>query len=648
MKNLNVWREIPIKKEYKLVGTTWVFKTKRDKNRQTLEHKARLCAQGFSQVQGGDYSKTFAPTGKLNSLRTLISLAASKNLSFEQLDIKSTFLNAPLTKDAFLSIPQVLDRDKKNLCLKLNKAIYGLKQAALAWYTRLSKWLIKFGFKMSKANSCLFYLNTEEPIWLFLHVDDIGVFGKNLSKFKRAIMEEFHTKMLGIADLMLGIKITHNDNAITLSKNHYIDSLLELYGMSNCKPVSTPLVPNLHLEAATTSEKEEFLALKINYRSAIGSLSYLSSATRPDLSYSVSALSQFLENPGIHHWKAFLHVLRYLKGTNNIELNYQRNLEEPPVAYSDADWGNCCITRQSVTGYLVTLNGNLVIWKTGKQPTVSLSSAEAEYRSLTDLFSELLWFKQLCKDIDVMKIQKPITIHEDNQGCIDTANSNCNTNTRRMKHVEIQLHFIQQAIKNSTIALVYTPKNNMLADFLTKSVLENGPPNSKPITINNWNKLSLEAIQLILSRLHPDIIVTVLDAVTVKNTKALWKKINEKYEAQTITNRRRTWLRWECLLFNGNIKEYVKECQSILFDIAGIGISLPQDIMACSILGKVSRDSNAYDHVINSMVLTMNAMINPQQVLDKFSELLQHKNTKNTFQKTIKSEENQSSALLTN
>ncbi|MBW0563818.1 hypothetical protein O181_103533 [Austropuccinia psidii MF-1] len=166
-------------------------------------------------------------------------------------------------------------------------------------------------------------------------------------------MKEFQTKMIGMADLMLGIKITHKAEAITLSQNHYIDSLLELYGMSNCKPVSTPLSPNLHLEGALISEREEFQALNINYRSAVGSLSYLSSATRPHLSYSVSALSQFLENPGMQHWKAFLHVLKYLRGTNDIELNYQRNLDQPPIAYSNADWGNCRTTRQSVTGYLV-------------------------------------------------------------------------------------------------------------------------------------------------------------------------------------------------------------------------------------------------------------------------------------------------------
>ncbi|MBW0503680.1 hypothetical protein O181_043395 [Austropuccinia psidii MF-1] len=261
-------------------------------------------------------------------------------------------------------------------------------------------------------------------------------------------MKELQTKMIGRADLMLGIKITHKAEAITFFQNHYIYSLLELYGMSNCKPVSTPLIPNLHLEGASISEKEKFQALNSNYRSAVGSLSYLCSATRPDLSHSVSTLSQFLEKPGIQHWKAFLHVLRYLRGTNDIELNYQRNIDQPPIAYSDADWVNCRTTRQSVTGYLVTLNGNLVIWKTRKQPTVSLSSAEAEYRSLTNLFSELLWFKQVCEEINMIKMKRPIIIHQDNQGCINT------TNTRRMKHLEIQLHLIREAIANSIITPV--------------------------------------------------------------------------------------------------------------------------------------------------------------------------------------------------
>ncbi|MBW0477193.1 hypothetical protein O181_016908 [Austropuccinia psidii MF-1] len=147
---LKVWEKAPIEKGYKLVGTTWVFKTKKNENHVILEYKARLCAQGFSQTHGVDFSKTFAPTGRLNSLCTLISHAASEGLQFEQLDIKSAFLNAPLEEDVYLSIPQGPDCNKRSVCLKLRKSIYGLRQAPLAWYQQLSKWLIYFGFRSPK------------------------------------------------------------------------------------------------------------------------------------------------------------------------------------------------------------------------------------------------------------------------------------------------------------------------------------------------------------------------------------------------------------------------------------------------------------------------------------------------------------------
>ncbi|MBW0526654.1 hypothetical protein O181_066369 [Austropuccinia psidii MF-1] len=439
----NVWGEGAIEDNYELIGTTWVFKVKRDGINNIIEHKERLCAQGFSKTQGKYYSKTFSTACQLNSIRALISHAATNNLKFEQLDRKSAFLNAPLDEDVYLEIPQGFNRDKRNVCLKLKKATYGLKQAPLAWYHRLSSWLVKLGCSISKADSCVFYLKGNEPIWLFLHVDDIGIFAKNLMGFKNAIKCEFQTKLLRSAELMLGIKIVHEPKTITLTQSHYIDSLLESYGMNNCKPTATPLIPNSHLEAGSRTEQEEFLSLKVNYQSAVGS---------------------------ILHWKAFLHVLKYLKGTNNVGLMYKRNIKKPPVAYSDADWGNCRITRRSTTGYLVLLNNNLIIWKTKKQPTMSLSSSKAEYKSLKDLTSELLWLKQLTQEIEILTTMKAIQVYKDNQGCIDTANSYCNTNTQGMKHIDIQLHFFQDVMKEDVIKLVYTPTTNMLADFLTKSI----------------------------------------------------------------------------------------------------------------------------------------------------------------------------------
>ncbi|MBW0481408.1 hypothetical protein O181_021123 [Austropuccinia psidii MF-1] len=134
-------------------------------------------------------------------------------------------------------------------------------------------------------------------------------------------------------------------------------------------------------------------------------------------------------------------------------------------------------------------------------------------------------------------------------------------------------------------------------------------PTADPSTISSWNQLNVEAVQLILRRLHPEIIVTIVNSDTVKNAKLLLTKIHEKFASQTVTNRGRTWVRWECLCFNGKIEEYVQQCSNILFNIAGIGIAIPPDIMAYSILGKISRNSNAYDHVMDSMVLTMNSLM---------------------------------------
>ncbi|MBW0480647.1 hypothetical protein O181_020362 [Austropuccinia psidii MF-1] len=210
-------QEAPIKDNFKLVGKTWVFKAKINNQHQALKHKAQICTQGFSQTQGLDFSTTFASTGRLNSLRLLISFSVSRNLTFEQLDIKSVALCAPLEKEVYLVIPQGLDSDKKNRFLKLKKAIYGLKQALLDGYCRLSSWLLSIGFRISKLDAFIFFLEGEEPIWLFLHVDNIGIFGKNLSNFKKEIENEFQTRIIGKAELMHGIKITHDMNSITLS-----------------------------------------------------------------------------------------------------------------------------------------------------------------------------------------------------------------------------------------------------------------------------------------------------------------------------------------------------------------------------------------------------------------------------------------------
>lgn len=277
-------------------------------------------------------------------------------------------------------------------------------------------------------------------------------------------------KDLGKSNLLLGIKILHDPKAIILSQAHYVNSLLELYAMAGCRTVSTPLVPNSHLAAATIEEKDCFNALGVNFRSAVGALSYLSSATRPNIAFAVSNLLQFLEAPGVTHWEAFTHVLRYLAGSESLSLVYDRGVSAPLKGCTDADWGNCLQTRRSITGFLTMFNNHLISWQTKKQPVALLSSCKAEYRTLTNFSCKLLWARQFVNEVHLASIASPTVVHEDNQGCIAVANFEANTNSRRMKHVEIQLHFIQEVINDGKIILKYTPTHEMLADFLTKSV----------------------------------------------------------------------------------------------------------------------------------------------------------------------------------
>ncbi|MBW0534217.1 hypothetical protein O181_073932 [Austropuccinia psidii MF-1] len=179
--------------------------------------------------------------------------------------MKSAFLNALLAKTVYLSIPQGLDLDQHKTCLHLNKAIYGLKQAPLDWYKRLKNWLTKVGFTACLLDPCVFYRNKPPPIWLYVHVNDIAIFGSNVKLFKDEISTEFEIKDMGMADLILGIKVTHGDGFISLDQQHFIESLLRLYITDKCKPVSTPLPPQAPMGPASADELARFKQLKVSY-----------------------------------------------------------------------------------------------------------------------------------------------------------------------------------------------------------------------------------------------------------------------------------------------------------------------------------------------------------------------------------------------
>ncbi|MBW0533914.1 hypothetical protein O181_073629 [Austropuccinia psidii MF-1] len=229
----------------------------------------------------------------------------------------------------------------------------------------------------------------------------MAIFRTNIQLLKDQISKEFNIKDIGPAELLLGVRIHKMNECILLDQQHFVYSLLDLYAMQNCKTVGTPLVPNEYLFPETDDERKIFEEMGINFGSTVGSINYLSTATRPDLSHAVSSLSQYLEKP-------------------ELGLNYNQQCNPGLIAFTNADWGTCQLTQHSPSGYLARLHGCLIFWKTRKQPSVSISTSKEEYKSLFKLASELLWFWQWCQEADIFHFDSMITIWEDNQSCIKT------------------------------------------------------------------------------------------------------------------------------------------------------------------------------------------------------------------------------------
>jgi hypothetical protein len=328
---------------------------------------------------------------------------------------------------------------------------------------------LSVGFNRSYAKPCVFWsANT----WLYVHVDDIAIFSPEPNVFKDLIRKRFKIKDLGSAKHLLGMKVTQSNSSIHLTQTHYIESTLLKFNFQNEVPLATTMKPNVHLVKASKQEIIDLENLHVNYCSLVGALNYLSVTTRPDITFTVGCLSQFLKNPGILHWNAALHTLRYLKGTKDFGIT----LRSTPVnqvnffSYVKASWASFHITAKSTTGYLILWNEKLISWRSKKQLTTSLSSTEAEYIAITEVTKELLWLKMVINSALKLSLSLPLEIFKDNQGAILLANNESNHSAFKTKHMNLRFHFIQAEIIAKNVILTFRRTHLMLADFLTKSI----------------------------------------------------------------------------------------------------------------------------------------------------------------------------------
>ena len=494
-----------------VIGCRYVLTHKHDPEGLSDKRKARLVAKGYSQRFGIDYHHTFAPVARLESIRLLAALSAEMNMKIHQLDITTAYLNGKLDEVIIMELPAFLNKMLKRLILqegrdtnigikarnmlrsleaggdacRLNKALYGLRQAGRQWNTSLNQKLTSLGLKQTIGEPCMYHAAREESIIIVLiYVDDILIASQSsqwIEEIKLALAKDFELKNFGLARHCLGLEILQAENRVTLSQRDYINEVLRRFKMTECHAISTPLEVGARLtNDGEDKDGEEYNDGKYQrpwpYRELIGALMYLAVATRPDIANTVAKLAQFCNSPKEIHWKAAKRVLRYLRGTVNIGLTYEQT-KKSIIGYSDSDWGGCVIDRRSFSGYVYLMGEAAISWKSQKQQTVALSSTEAEYVSVAEAVKEAIYLRSLLRELNLDKFSN-ITLFVDNQGAIHLA-----TNPifhSRAKHIDIKCHFVREALVAEKLIVKYIPTEKMVADVLTKAL-----PNQKHVRFMN-------------------------------------------------------------------------------------------------------------------------------------------------------------------
>lgn len=423
------------------VGGKWVYAIKEDFE-GTRRFKARYVAKGYNQVKGIDYKETFAPTANITSIRILMQLVVQNDLIVHQMDVKTAYLHAPIAEEIYLEQPEgfeVLSDTGEKLVYKLKKSLYGLKQSGRNWNKVLHEYLVENDFVQNSSDHCVYKKQIKnDMIIVIIWVDDLIMAASDthlLNQFKEVMQKKFRMKDLGKISYFLGIHFEQKEGEIKMSQDKYISKMLERFGMVNCKPRSTPCEQKLEYNSSEAVDPK-------NYREIVGSLIYAMTCTRPDLSWVVSRLSQHLSEPKAENMNTAKHVLRYLKGTIDHKLCFKKSSQPLRLlAYSDSDWASSVEDRRSTTGYCFSLTGDgpLVSWKSKKQPTVALSTCEAEYMALAATTQESLYLTQLLNGMD-KKIYHCM-IFEDNQGAISLSKDP--VHRQRSKHIDVKYHSIR-------------------------------------------------------------------------------------------------------------------------------------------------------------------------------------------------------------
>lgn len=510
MTDQKVWKWAYLPKGRKLVDTKHVFKIKANNDGFVDRFKDRLVARGFRAIFGIDYYQTHASVVRKETVRLMTALAARLDLHFTAIDISGAFLEATLGRPIYAKIEGDEKPPKPGMVRELTKALYGVPPAPREWQIQFTKNLLGWGFSRSTFDPCLFYKKKgKDMVYICLYVDDNGCYRTKGSKiyedFCKKVNQRYKASISDDKDVYLGMRFRRTAPFhYSIDQERYCVDAMKAYGFwGNTKEAHTPSNgEELTKEDCPTTDEEKAEMRKYPYANIIGTLRHLEQCTRPDISCALNKLSAFQSNPGKKHWKALCYLMRYVKTTRRYALNYGpyanaaakamgHHLTDHLHCFVDADWATCKDTRRSRTGYVFYSNWGPIAWQSKRQPTVALSTCEAEYNAASDAGCENAWLRYLLSELvktvketpingKLIKLdfekpnlarrfysdELPTMMNEDNMGALQTANNP--TNHKRMKHVDIKYRRIREFIQLGQVEMIYCNTQKQIADIMTK------------------------------------------------------------------------------------------------------------------------------------------------------------------------------------
>ena len=463
LRRRKVFELVDLPKGRKLIKNRWVFDKKTDGRK-----KARLVAKGFSQIEGIDFNEIFSPVVRFETVRLMLALAALEDWHITGLDVKSAFLYGELDEELYMEQPEGFKmRSQETKVLRLKRAIYGLKQAALAWWKALDKSMAALGCKRLQSDSGLFvHTSKHSTVIVIVYVDDALFMGSDstlVHKLKSDFMNKWECRDLGNVKEFLRMRILKKNDSIYLDQTVYLDKVLQRFGLTNAKFASTPLPEGYHPAPNVQTVDTQ---LRTKYQQIIGSLMYIMLGTHPDIAYAVTKMAQHAANPSQDHLTRALHICRYLAGTSRYALIYKGKSNRGLFACADSDWASNPVDRRSTTGYMIKLADGIFSWNSRAQRTVALSSTEAEYMSLSDTSRQLVWIKALLTELNIHMSLIPLC--GDNQGSIFMASNP--VQERRIKHIDIRYHYIREVVQQRKVELFFINGSENPADMFTKNL----------------------------------------------------------------------------------------------------------------------------------------------------------------------------------